>query len=294
MKRYLILHRPNVAIIAALSLLWFPVNIAATFADGSTVLEPVKGMKIEVVGLQISKPLPRVGEKDDNKFQMQQGSMFGSPGTEIHFFVTDKVRAILDIDDKASKVKCTDDKGADLSAKKEKEGSRFGFGSRAFSSREAPDNGGTIVELHQPNTPTAGASKVIVAGELVLQCGIGEVVVEQKDVALKAKTSVKAGPVEFVIESAKDEDFGDTKFAIELKSSKSFDVIKEIEFLDAAGKPIKHQNMGSASFGAFGKMTYQRTIGLAKKADKVTLRIKHYKTIETVKVPLKLEVGVGF
>lgn len=257
----------------------------------STDIEPAKGMKFQIVGLQVSKPLPRA-EKKENQFQMPQSSMFGSPGVEIHFLVTDAQRAILGIDDKASKVKCTDDKGTDL-GKQEKE-NRFGFGSRPFSSRETPDNVATIVELHQPNLPAAGATKILVDGELVLRCGTGEVVVDQKDIALKPKTAVKAGPVEFEIVEAKDEDFGDSKFMIEIKSDKSFDAIKELEFLDAAGKPIKTQNMGTSSFGVFGKMTYQRSIGLAQKADKVTLRIKHYKTIESIKVPLKLELGVGF
>jgi hypothetical protein len=265
---------------------------AQSAGEKSTAIEPVKGMKIEVVGLQVSKPLPHVGEKRSGFVQMPQGSMFGTPGTEIHFFITDSTRAILDIDDEASKAKCTDDKGTDLSAEKEK--SRFGFGSRAFSFRDARENGGTIIELHQPNMPAVGATKVKIDGELVLRCGIGEVVVEQKDVVLKPKTAVKAGPAEFVIKDARDEDFGDTKLTLEIESTKPLDVIKEMEFVDAEGKAIKHQRMGSASFGAFGKMTYQRTLALEQKADKVTLRIKHYKTIETVKVPLKLEVGPGF
>lgn len=265
---------------------------AAAAQSKSTDIEPTKGMKVQIVGLQVTKPLPRAGEQKENQFQFQQSSMFGPPGVEVHFLVTDAERAILSIDEQASKVKCSDDKGTDL-AKQEKD-ARFGFGSRAFSSRETPDKVGTVVELHQPNAPAAGATKIRIDGELVLRCGTGEVVVDQKDVELKPKTAVKAGPVAFEIIEAKAEDFGDSKFSIEIKSDKSFDALKDLEFLDAAGKPIAAQNMGTSSFGAFGKMTYQRTIGLARKADKVTLRIKHYKTIESIKVPLKLELGVGF
>jgi hypothetical protein len=251
-------------------------------------------MKIEVVGLQVSKPLPAKPAKDD-RFQMQSGSMFGSPGTHIHFFVTDSKRDVLDVDDKGSKVTCTDDKGTDLAAEKKKEGNnRFSFSRSPFDAREAKDNGGTIIELEFPNTPAKGAGKVIVKGEVALRCGIGEVVVDKKDVALKPKTAVTAGPAEFTIDKAEDQDFGDVKFMIELKASQPFDAIREIEFLDADGKPIEHESMGSSSFGFGGKMQYSRNIGLHKKVDKATMRIKHYKTIETVKVPLDLEIDVGF
>ncbi len=251
------------------------------------------GMKIDIVGLQISKPLPVKPQKDD-RFQMPSGSMFGSPGTHVHFFVTDSERDILDVDDEGSKVTCTDDKGNDLAEAKKDENRRFHRSSSPFSASEAKEHGGTIVELELPNLPAKGSTKLIVKGQVALRCGIGEVVVDKKNVALKAKTAVEAGPAEFTIESAEDQDFGDVKFVIELKSSKPFDAIKEFEFLDAAGKPIEHEGMGSSSFTAFGKSQYSRSIGLHKKIDKCTLRIKHYKSIETVNVPLDLEVDVGF
>ncbi|MEX2185467.1 MAG: hypothetical protein WD875_01680 [Pirellulales bacterium] len=269
--------------------------VSAVFVAGCSIASAAAAddMKIEVVGLQVSKPLP-IKEKKDNRFQMQTDSMFGSPGTHIHFFVTDPQRDVLDVEEKGSKATCTDDKGKDLATATKDENPHFFPTGSPFSAREAKDNGGTIIELEFPNTPAKGASKVIVKGEVALRCGIGEIVVDKKDVALKPKTAVKAGPVEFTINSAEDQDFGDVKFMIELKASQPFDAIREIEFLDADGKTIEHENMGSSSFGFGGKMEYQRNIGLHKKVDKCTLRIKHYKTIETVKVPLDLEVGVGF
>lgn len=260
----------------------------------STVLAaPLDGMKVEVVGLQISKPLPTQPKKDDRFLQMPTGSMFGSVGTHVHFLVTDPQRAVLSVDHDDSKVTVRDDKGNDLAAEQAGD-SRFRARGRPLSTSEARESGGTILKVEQPNAPGRGATKLILDGEVALRCGIGEVVVEREGVALKTKTAIKAGPTEFAIGEVEDQDFGDVKLAITFKSNKPLDAIIDIEFLDADGKPIEQQNMGSFNFSGGGFASYSRQIGLHKKVDKATLRIKHYKSIETVKLPLDMEIDVGF
>ena len=48
----------------------------------------------------------------------------------------------------------------------------------------------------------------------------------------------------------------------------------------------------SGGFG--GQMTYTHTFGLARKVDRVTVRITYYSQIEPVSIPLDLTLGVGF
>lgn len=268
----------------------------ATFliACSAVLAAPPEGMKIEVVGLQISKPLPMKPKKDERFPQMPSGSMFGPPGTTIHFFLTDAKRDVLDVEDDGWKVSVTDDKGIDLAATEDNDKRRFRFNGSPVSIRDAKHHGGKILELDVPNRPSSGAGKVILRGDVDLRCGIGEEVVELKGVALKAKTPVTAGPAVFAIEKAEEQDFGDVKFVLHLKSNKPFDVIREIEFLDADGKPVEHEGMGTSKFSFAGKTQYSRSIGLHKKVDKATLRIKHYESIETVKLPLDMEIDVGF
>jgi hypothetical protein len=266
--------------------------LALNFVAHSATADSGSDFKIEVIGVQASKGIPNPAAKDKEN-QMQMSSMYGGVGTTVHLFVTDPTRNVLGLAEDGSDVKITDDKGTDLSKEEEKKGV-IRFSSPNVTDRKDEGNPGLVVELRQPNRPAKGATKLRAKGTIAVQCADGETIVEQKNVALKAKTKIKAGDLEFAIDEVQDQSFGDIQFVVQFSSKQSFDAIKDIEFLDADGKPIKQQGMGSGKFGFAGSYSYSKSIGLTKKVDKATLKIKMHKTIETVKVPIDLEVGLGF
>jgi hypothetical protein len=115
------------ACLVACSLLVHPSRVAA--ADSAS------DVKVEIVGVQVAKPLPQPKSKAKSENQMQMSSLFGGPGTQVHLFVTDAKRIVLALDDKESKVALADDKGNDLGEDKAAKGNRFSFGSNPLSDR---------------------------------------------------------------------------------------------------------------------------------------------------------------
>jgi len=228
--------------------------LALDFAAHSAVADSGSDLKVEVIGVQASRGIPNPAAKDKAN-QIQMSSMYGAVGTTVHLFIADPTRNVLGLAEDGSDVKITDDKGTDLSKEEEKKGV-IRFGSPNVTDRKDEGNPGLVVELRQPNRPAKGATKLRAKGTVAVQCADGETVVEQKDVALKAKTKIKAGALEFTIDEVQDQSFGDIKFVVQFSSKQAFDAIKEIEFLDAAGKPIKQQGMGTGKFGFAGSYTY--------------------------------------
>src|SRR5690606_801476 len=128
---------------------------------------------------------------------------------------------VLGLAEDGSDVKITDDKGTDLSKEEEKKGV-IRFGSPNVTDRKDEGNPGLVVELRQPNRPAKGATKLRAKGTIAVQCAEGETIVEQKDVALKAKTKIKAGSLEFTIDEVQDQSFGDIQFVVQFSSKQSF------------------------------------------------------------------------
>jgi hypothetical protein len=72
------------------------------------------------------------------------------------------------------------------------------------------------------------------------------------------------------------------------------EAIKKLAFFDAEGREVESQVLGQSSSGFGDRMTYGTLYGLARKLDRVTVRITYYETLEPVTVPLDLTTGVGF
>ncbi len=240
---------------------------------------------VELVGLEITKPAPQKSEGGGRVIS-------GNEGVRLKLRLIDEGESIVAIDEKASKVSVfADDKGTDLTNAK---GGGGGFGLSPFSAHKFGAEPLSMVEVQQPGVPVRGATKLQLKGELVVIRASGEKTAEQKNLALKKDSKITVGPVPLIVEEIRDSGFGEMKLTVTLSTDKPLDAIKKIEFADASGKAVEQEQMGSGSFGFGGKTTYQRTIGLAKKLDKATVRITHHDKMETVKVPLELEFGVGF
>jgi hypothetical protein len=291
-------------------------------SDSNKPTEPAKaakasttsnGVTVELVGISINKTLPAESAADPPAEQGMFMAMVGhgQSGTRFVLSLADPERQIVSLDHDKSKITaCTDDAGGDLN--KDVGGRQSGFSPFPLELRPGRHFG--VVEISQGLTPSPGAKKIRLQGEIALQCGTGEKTIEQADVPLKAAGEITAGPVPFKIAPAKkDAGFGflmplklegvgaqgesEPKIIVALTTDQPNDIIKKIVFLNAAGKEIVKQEMGSGtsiSPGPAGRKTYERTIGLAEDVEKATVRIVSYEKLDPISVPIDFEIGVGF
>ncbi len=255
-------------------------------------------LKTELISLRIDKPVPG----------MNMARIGGHPGTSLAFWIADPENRLVAFDSKESKLEnFADDKGTDLTELMPGPftWSRFGV----FRGNRISDKG-FQVEVGGDSFPAPGATKILLKATLVFRRAANEKTIEEKDVPVKTGRKSKAGTVQFSIEAMSEEkikenqernrgfrgnDFPETKMGISLVASEPLESIKSAEFFNPKGEEIKitMTGGGSKSAGLFGT-TYTQDYWLAEKDDEVTVKITYYEGIETVKIPLNLETGVGF
>jgi hypothetical protein len=229
---------------------------------------------VRVVGLRINQPLP------DQERNLAQDAF--DPGTRLSVIVTQPGKALLGIDASASKLeRFTDDKNTDLNK------TDFGGWVDAFGARTSADRSSIGFQVRSKVVPAAGASKLRLKGTLALRVGGGEKMAEEKNVTLKADAKVKVGPVEL---SLSKNAFGD---GTPLEVTYPNRVLKKIEFLDKDGKALQSSTQGGMSVGDGAKTIYTDNYSLKGKAEQLTVRVTYFGKVETVTVPLDLEVGLG-
>jgi hypothetical protein len=254
--------------------------------------------KTQLVSLRIDKPVPG----------MNMARMGGHPGTSLAIWIADPENRLVAFDQNNSKLeKFEDDKGTDLTELMPGpfNWSRFGvFRGGRFSTK------GFQVEVGGDSFPAPGAAKISLKATLVFRRAASEKTIEEKDVPVKTGRKIKAGTLQLNIEAVSEEkmkenqqqnqgfrgpDFPETKMGISLVASASMENIKSVLFFNSKGEEIKitMTSSGSQSTGLLGT-TYTNDYWLAEKLDEVTVKITYYEGIESVKIPLNMETGVGF
>ena len=216
--------------------------------------------------------------------------VFGEPRVELEVGVRVPGKPLLSVDlDQSKLLRFVDDKGTDLSEGALGPGG-FKWVQMVTYGAEATD--ACMLKLETFTLPAKRAGRIELEAEIALKCASGSQKEEAK-VQLKKGAEIDCGPVPLKIRSVEEVDFGDSKFSVQLVSDRPMDEIKAVEFLDADGKPVGAQQMGTGSFGFAGNMTYTRSYGLSKRMDAATIRVISYAKTEILNVPLKLSVGMG-
>ena len=113
------------------------------------------------------------------------------------------------------------------------------------------------------------------------------------EIVLEEGKELKFGPLDATVGEIGDA-FGEPfKKTFQMSSKMPFDSIASIEFVDAEGKTVESSNGGSGSFGFGGDITYSRSWQIASDAKSIKARVSYYSKTETLKVPCKLEFGLG-
>jgi hypothetical protein len=188
--------------------------------------------------------------------------------------------------DKALRVqKFADDKGTD-----------FGNGlvKARFSSEEgvqcslATHRRECTFWLGSATLPAAGAEKLLVDGSLNLQVGVGEKSAASKKLALKLGQEFEVGEMKLKVQEISTEGL-EGAFHVTFSSRETLGQLKAVECTDGEGKTVAagmDDRYGRRGAGVLG-------ITLARPVKELTLRVVQYEKIESLKVPVKLEVKVG-
>ena len=262
-------------------------------ANVPTTRKPSKSGKnsLRVVGLSIALP-------DPNSRSGQSLAGHRMAGTEINFLLARKDRFFVRMDEKASKITMlVDDKGKKLSRKKKRWGhSDFG----AFPKIGA--DGRTLrFSVTTDKTPTPGASRVHVKGNVLIHCGAKEKTASQKNVAFRKGTRIFVGPLAGTITQAgkpKKRGGGSfagwvsekSKFAVAIKSTgDAFSKVKTLTFVGADGKVLKSKRTSTMTMGD----VVEREYGFEKKIRTATIEVTYYGKMAKLAIPIDHKVSVG-
>jgi len=234
---------------------------------------------VSAVALKVGREIP---EDKEGKLSFHQ------EGTTLTLVVRRADKCFVGMDDRKTKLAAlTDDKGTSLLRP-----SKWVSGISSFP-RFSEDGHVCVVDVIGTALPAKGAKTIRVKASLAMKCAEGEKTAVQKGLVLKKGSKLTGGPVPWTIEEVGKSDWGDAKLAVTVTGGVSHEMIKEFAFLDADGKKVKHSIGMRSSSGARNHMTYKVTYNLERKVDVVDVKVTYYEKLETIAIPVDLEVGVG-
>ena len=259
--------------------------LAALLAGGilyaQAGVEPVPAFTARVVGLQVATRIPG----DD----MMMQPFHSSAGVALCVLVRSTGKSIVAFDGDASRLDLLqDDRGTDLKA-----GSADSYQPTFGFPQISQDGKSVLFELRGNGLPAPEGNRIRAQGTAVLKVGTALDTARQMNVPLTKGTKIMAGPVPFTIKDVTEGGPFGGAMTITLAADQSLDAINEIRFEDANGTPIETQDAGTVTTTMMGRVSVEKQIGFAKKVDSATVAVKYWKGLETVRVPLKLDVGLS-
>ncbi len=237
----------------------------ALFAFGTAVAADAEAPSVRAYAVNINHP-PKGAAKE----------IVSPEYTGVYLFANVAGKQIVTIDPSASKLTVTDDKEADLIP-----GLKLGPGVIATDKTKSQGR----MYLLGNKAPSAGATRVRVKGEVVFLCGVGEKTSTVESLALKPKEKAEAGPAAFEVVLQKD------RVVVSLKTDSP--LIKSIAFTGADAKPLNVTGTLNLGINADGKAVQVANFTPPAKTESVGIKVVHYEKIETVKVAVDTDTGVG-
>jgi hypothetical protein len=241
---------------------------------------------VSVAGVQVvAKEYQEEGSKEELR------AFNWSPGLNIALLLKSDDKAIVGFDkEKSSLSRFGDDKGQDF-LKLEKR-----FSDRAFSfgmEQESESRKALMTTLESDALPASGATRITLAGELVLSLASkSELKKSEKAAVKKGQKLVVAGET-FTIKDAEKPEWGEGKLEITLESSVDLKSFRRVVFYGADGKELESERGMWSSMGMFGKKTYQTSYRFKVKPEELVMGLDVWTDLEVVKVPVDLKIGVG-
>ena len=251
------------------STMYMAATTASTLGD--------EKVKLQIAGYS-------VGQKDPSSEFGQGLSMMRQPGLEVDLHFHAPKETVLSLDAKQTSLVLKQDDGTELPLEE------MFDGNFRLSLNEKPEKG--LVSLRTSEIPAKGTKQIQMEGDLVLVVGRDLKTVDV-EIALEEGKELKFGPLDATVGEIGDS-FGEPfKKTFQMSSKKPFDAIATIEFVDAKGRTVESSSGGSGSFGFGDDVTYSRSWQIASDAKSIKAKVSYYTKTETMKVPCKLEFGLG-
>lgn len=251
------------------STMYLAVASASTFGDEKVTLQ--------IAGFS-------VGQKDPSSDFGQGLSMMRQPGLEVDLHFHAPKETVLSLDAKQTSLVLKQDDGTELPLEE------MFDGNFRLTLNEKPEKG--VLSMRTSEIPAKGTKQIQLEGDLFLVVGRDLKTVDA-EIVLEEGKELKFGPLDATVGEIGDA-FGEPfKKTFQMSSKTPFDSIASIEFVDAKGKTVESSNGGSGSFGFGGDITYSRSWQIASDAKSIKARVSYYSKTETLKVPCKLEFGLG-
>jgi hypothetical protein len=225
-----------------------------------------------------------IAKKDPKSEFGSSYSNFQQPGLNVDLYFEVPGQTVLSIDSKQTELALSADDGGELALREQFDG-LVGINLRE-------DKASGILALQSETLPGGKASRLKVDGIAALVVG-KDLKTETFAVKLEDGATVKLGPMEATVGEL-GEAFGEPyqqRFSLSAKSS--FDAFSKVEFLDAKGTVIESEGAGGGSFGFNDDVTYSQSYQIASDAKQVSLRVSWFTKTETIKLPVKLDFGLG-
>jgi hypothetical protein len=187
-----------------------------------------------------------------------------------------------------------------------------GFNSVVSISKDAKH---CILLARGGNVPAIGASKIQLKGGVDVTYGADEKTAEAKNIAIDSKLEMPIGP--FAVKLNKLSTTKEIRVTFGWKQAKA---IKSVAFLTASGEAIRATTPATGGFGnpggfrvgvggfggaaggfggsppapPFSNEYKQMHFDLTEPGDRCTVRVTYFDKLETVTVPVDVQVGVGF
>lgn len=255
--------------------------VAGVVLSAQAGVAGAQGLAVKVVGLQVTAP---VADQD-----MMMQPFHSPPGVALALMVHSPARTIVSFDQDASRLDALqDEKGKDLKAE-----SPDSF-QPSFGLPQISKDGKTLLfQLWGNGVPSAGSIRIRARGTAVLQIGTGQETARQVNVPLKKGTKITAGPVQFTIKNVMQGSISPEGMDLWLSADQDTAAISDIQFQDAAGNVIETPDTGTFRTRSMGHVSVTKQISFQKKVASATVVTKYWKALQTVRVPLKIDVGMS-
>lgn len=264
------------------------VNGALFAGDAAPALPGADGFTVKASGLRLVAPAqhnPALRPPFD-----------ATPGATVALVLHAPNGGLVKLDKLGSALSVfADDKGQDLTRRPAnvKEGEQAGVVGLHLHAEVTPDGKFCALEAYAPALPGAGATQIKLEGTLSVLVGSKKDEKTFKDIPLRDGSKFTLGEMELTLDDAGKPDDSLEPFGLTVRCFGAMDAIAALRFFKADGTELLARRSGTSTTAALGSLTEKWFYRFAERADVATIKVSTWSDLQKVKVPFKLQVGLG-
>lgn len=218
-----------------------------------------------------------------------------TPGTTVALLLHAPAGGMVKIDKLNSALTTfADDKGNDLTHRPAgSPADQAGVVGLNIHAEITPDGKYCALEARAPALPATDATHIKLEGQITVIAGSKQAETEVKNVALRDGSKFTVGALELTIDETGKPEEGLEPFGLTVRAFGAMDNIATVRFFKADGTEIMARRNNVTSTAALGAHTEKWYYRFAERADVATLRVGVWTDLQKIKVPFKIQTGLG-